>query len=139
MGRRLLQHPPPATPRELRDAVLRELAIRLVAECFPPHADDGDARRQEAVDVKVVERGQQLAMREIAGAAEDHQRHRIRGDRKGFADLQLFEERIGSARRRLRDRRLRHRFSSRHVRRTDSAARPATAPRMDCRLAIGSA
>ena len=61
--------------RESRDAVLRELAIGIVAHRLTADADDGDVVGKQAVDVQVVERRQQLAVREIAPAAEDDDRH----------------------------------------------------------------
>ena len=79
---------------------------------FSPDADDGEARRQQAVDVQVVERGQQLAVRQIAGAAEDDD-----GDGLDFT----------------------HGGSGRRGRRTDGAARRADARRTDCPRATGTA
>jgi len=62
-------------PRELLDALLGERAVVVVAHRLAADADDRDAWRQDPVDVQVVERGQQLAAREIAAAAEDDDRH----------------------------------------------------------------
>src|SRR5262249_43849912 len=63
------------TSRELLDAVPCKRTEGLVGHRPAADADDADARRQQAVDVQVVERWQQLPVREIAGAAENDDRH----------------------------------------------------------------
>jgi hypothetical protein len=55
------------------------LAVLLVAQWFPRGADDRERRRQEALQGEVVEGGNELALREIARAAEDD-------DRRGLGD-----------------------------------------------------
>ena len=67
-----------AAAREPLDAVTGELPVPVVVELLPADADDGDTGRKQSVDVQVVERRQELAVREIAGAAEDDE-----GDRFG--------------------------------------------------------
>src|SRR3982751_4647853 len=62
-------------PRELLHAVSRKGAVLVVGRRLAADSDDSDARRQQAVDVQVVERRQQLAMRKVARAAEDDDRH----------------------------------------------------------------
>ena len=127
-------------PREMRDAILREVAIGLVGHVAATDADHREARRQQAVDVQVVERGQELAVREIAAAAEDHQRDRLRGDRRRHAGAEPGEDRIV---RRAHGGAARHALtcllSSRRVRRTDCAARRAAARRTGCGRASESA
>jgi hypothetical protein len=39
-----------------------------------PDADDGESRRQSLIASEVVNRGEQLALREITGRAEDDER-----------------------------------------------------------------
>jgi len=55
------------------------LAVLLMAQRLPRCADDGERRRQEALQGEVVERGDELALREIARSAEDD-------DRRGLGD-----------------------------------------------------
>ena len=61
--------------RKRVDAASGKLAKGIVAHRFSPDADDGDARRQQAVKLQVVERRQELPMGEIARATEDDDRH----------------------------------------------------------------
>jgi len=61
--------------RELGHAVFGERAVRIVRLVFAADADDGDLRGKEMVDVQVIERRQQLAVRQVAAAAEDDDRH----------------------------------------------------------------
>ena len=105
------------TPGELGRAVFGEVPIRLVGERLTSDTHDRKAGRKQTVDVKVVERGQQLAMRKIAGAAEDHDRDRVNDD-GGF--------------------RVSHR-AGRRGRRTRCAAPRAGALRTGCPHAIGTA
>ena len=72
----LVQWPRPAV---LRDGGVELLAILLVAHRLARGADDGKRRRQEALQREVVERGDELALSEVARAAEDD-------DRRGLGD-----------------------------------------------------
>ena len=71
--------------RKSTDSVLRELAIRIVIEARPSDSNNRHARGKQPVEIEVVERGQELAMRQIAGAAEDHERDGIDGDDLRFS------------------------------------------------------
>ena len=62
----------------------------------PADADDRRARRQQTVEMQVVERRQQLAMREVAGAAEDHERDRFGRNGPRGTGGQPFEQRARS-------------------------------------------
>ena len=75
--------------RELDDrlaALAREVVVALLA---PGDADQLEALRQRALVREVVERGEQLAVREVAGGAEDDER----GGRDRQA-LEPFDERV---------------------------------------------
>ena len=117
-------------PREALDAFARERAVRLVGERIAPGADHGDAGRKQAVKMQVVQRRQQLAMRQIAGAAEDHDCRGLDRDVGGFSGGQALGQRFSG-----------HSFdrkrpsSSPHARRIAGAARPAIDRRTDCRRA----
>ena len=63
--------------RELLDAAERERAILLVVEILHREAEDRELVGQFAVDRKIVQRGNQLAMAQVAGAAENHHDARI--------------------------------------------------------------
>jgi hypothetical protein len=68
----------------LRSAVLRDravelLAVLLVAQRLPRCSDDSERRREQPLERKVVERWDELALSEIARAAEDD-------DRRGLGD-----------------------------------------------------
>ncbi len=54
--------------------LLHFLAEHVVGLVAPGEADDDHARRQVAVGGEVVEGGDELAVGEVAGRAEDHQR-----------------------------------------------------------------
>ena len=117
-------------PREALDALARERAVRLVGERIAAGADDGDARRKQAIEMQVVERRQQLAVRQIAGAAEDHDGRGLGRDMGGFAGRQALGQSVSGH---SCDRK-RSSFSP-HDRRTAGAARPAVARRTDCHRA----
>src|ERR1700683_5513429 len=53
------------------DAVARERAILLVVEVLARKRDYREVVREQPVDHQIVERGQELAMTQVAGAAED--------------------------------------------------------------------
>src|SRR6266550_3823206 len=74
----------------LTDRLVQLLAVLLVAQWLPRGTDDGERRRQEPLQSEVVERGDELALGEIAGAAEDD-------DRRGLGDArepQPFSQRV---------------------------------------------
>ena len=109
--------------RELLDRLAR-LGLELLVGPLPPgHADQLEALRQRALVGEVVERGQQLAVRQVAGGAEDHQR----GGRDR-QPLEAFDQRVLE---RLLERVHGHRVSRRRPcarprgRRTAPAAPPA--------------
>jgi hypothetical protein len=87
---RLVERP----ARELSDAVLREVAIALVAQVLAADADRGESRREQPVQMKVVERGEQFAVREIADPTEDHERDRFGHDWRRLPDRETIEERF---------------------------------------------
>ena len=78
---RLPGEPLDAGPGSVADPLIR---LPLGAEA---EADDGEVRGQDAVDVEVVDGGEELAPGEVPGGAEDHQH------------AGLGEERLGRARR----------------------------------------
>jgi hypothetical protein len=53
LPRRLVDRP----PRKLRHTVFRERAVVVVAHLLAADADDSELRRQEVIDVQVVEGG----------------------------------------------------------------------------------
>jgi hypothetical protein len=55
----------------LQDRVVRVLAERLVGPVAAGHTDHGDA--QDAAVLELVQRGEQLALGEVAGGAEEHE------------------------------------------------------------------
>jgi hypothetical protein len=68
----------------LRSAVLGDrpmqlLAVLLVAHRLARGSDDGERRREQPLERQVVERRDELALREIARSAEDD-------DRRGLGD-----------------------------------------------------
>ena len=63
----------------MTDRFVQLLAVLLVAQGLPRGTDDRECRRQEPLQGEVVERGDELALGEIAGAAEDD-------DRRGLWD-----------------------------------------------------
>ena len=65
-------------PAELRDRVVQLPAERVVALRAARRANDGERRGEEPLQREVVERGQQLAPREIARSAEEHERRGLR-------------------------------------------------------------
>src|SRR6185295_12764145 len=65
--------------RELLQILAQLGAERGVVHLGAADADDRELLRQEAGDREVVERRDQLALREVAGSAEDHQDARRRG------------------------------------------------------------
>ena len=58
--------------RELLDTAQRERAILLVVEILHREPEDRELVGQFAVDQQIVQRGNQLAMAQVAGAAENH-------------------------------------------------------------------
>ena len=62
-------------PRELFDARFRERPIVVVRHRLAADAEDGELLGEEPVEQQVVERRQQLAMDEIAGASENDDGH----------------------------------------------------------------
>ena len=60
------------------DGALQQRAELVVAELLTPVPDDGRAERQHAVAAEVVERRHELAVREVAGDAEDDEAARVR-------------------------------------------------------------
>jgi len=58
--------------RELLDTAQRERAVLLVVEILHRESEDRELVGQFAVNEKVVQRGNQLAMTQVAGAAENH-------------------------------------------------------------------
>ena len=64
--------------------LLHFLAENVIALVAPREADDHHARGQVAVGGEVVERGHQLAVGEVAGRAEDHERAGF-GLRRGWS------------------------------------------------------
>src|SRR6202035_3797545 len=80
--RRLLQR----CPRELLDRRLGEVAETLIVPVERRRADDVALDRQQLLAVEVVERWDELALRQIAGGADDDdvligrrvERHRLR-------------------------------------------------------------
>ena len=62
---------------ELDDA-FAHVGRKLVAQRPPRHADNGKVLWQQVVLLEMKERGQQLALGQIAGSAKDHQDARIR-------------------------------------------------------------
>ena len=66
------------------------VAELVVGHRAPRDADDGKLRGQTLSTGQLVNRGQQLPARQIAGCAEDDERRRIRG---GF-DAQAVQQRI---------------------------------------------
>src|SRR5438067_6309906 len=61
-------------PAVLRDGGVQLLAVFLVRQRFSRGADDRERRREKALEREVVERGDELALREIARPAEDDDR-----------------------------------------------------------------
>ena len=66
-------------PREAADRLLALLAVVLVRFVFARDADEVEALGQRALVREVVERGQQFALGEVAGGAEEHERRRRDG------------------------------------------------------------
>jgi hypothetical protein len=66
-------------PAVIRDRRTQLLAILLVAQGLSRRADDRERRGEQALQSEVVERGDELALRQIARAAEDD-------DRRGLGD-----------------------------------------------------
>jgi hypothetical protein len=64
-------------PAVLRDRLVELLAVFLVAQRLPRRPDDGERRGEQPLQREVVERGNELALREIARAAEDDDRRRL--------------------------------------------------------------
>src|SRR5260370_12545711 len=63
--------------RKLLDAAARERAVLVVVEILHRESEDRKFLRQFNVERKIVERRYQLAMAQIAGAAEDHNNARF--------------------------------------------------------------
>ena len=63
--------------RELADGARRELPELVVGEVRARAADEREVLGQRALVGEVVERGQELAAREVAGRAEDHERRGV--------------------------------------------------------------
>src|SRR5438477_536488 len=70
----LVQGPRPAV---LRHGFVQLLAILLVAQGLACGAHDGERRGEQPLQREVVQRRDELALGEIAGAAEDHDRRRF--------------------------------------------------------------
>jgi hypothetical protein len=64
----LVQWPGPAV---LRDRLVQLLAVLIVGQRLPRGTDDGERRGKEALQREVVERRDELALGEVARAAED--------------------------------------------------------------------
>ena len=64
-------------PAVLRDRPVELLAVLLVAQGLPRRTDDGECRGEQALEREVVQRGDELALREVARAAEDDDRRRL--------------------------------------------------------------
>jgi hypothetical protein len=122
--------------RERGDAVPGKRPVGVIAHLLAADPDDGDARRQEGVDVQVVQGGEELPVREIAAAAEDDDGDRRGGHGHRLADRQALVERLLC---RTDGRGLRHRASSPRDRRTGCAAPPADVRQTGCSGAIDSA
>ena len=117
-------------PRERLDAGPGELPVVVVGHRFAADAGNRHARRQQPVEMEVVERRQQFPVCQVAGAAEDDDRHRLGGDRRRRARRELFvQRRVGR-----REDVFRHRACSPspRVRRTDCATRRGSARQRDC-------
>ena len=71
--------------RELADGGFHFRAKDLVGLLAARETDDGRARRKVAVGGKIVERGEKLAHRQIAGGAEDDDAARLRHGPAGEA------------------------------------------------------
>ena len=89
-GEQLVQHVlvgPPAGVTAYRLDGKR--AVLVVTQLAPGDADQKEALGQRAVVRQVVDRGQQLALRQVARPAEDHEARRRRGE-----PLQALGERV---------------------------------------------
>ena len=75
---------------ELAEAVLKLLAELLVAHLAAGDANHGEPRGQPLAARKAVDGGKQLALRQVAGRAENDERRRARGR----LDAQVVEERV---------------------------------------------
>jgi hypothetical protein len=64
-------------PAVLRDRPVELLPVLLVAQRLPRRTDDGKCRWEQPLEREVVQRGDELALREIARAAEDDDRRRL--------------------------------------------------------------
>jgi hypothetical protein len=64
-------------PAVLRDRAMELLSVLLVGQRLPRGTDDGERGRKEALEREVVERRYELALREVARAAEDDDRRRL--------------------------------------------------------------
>jgi hypothetical protein len=61
-----------------RDRLVQLGAVCLVRERAPRRADDRERRREEPLQGEVVKRRDELALGEVAGAAEDDDRRGLR-------------------------------------------------------------
>ena len=67
-----------AVGRELLEPALHRRAERRVVERLARHADHGEVGREETVVHEVIQRGEQLASREVSPCAEDDERTWLR-------------------------------------------------------------
>src|SRR5262249_1447718 len=74
-------------PGELLDAVSGALANPLIGIALRADAesDDGEIGRQDAVEIEVIDRRQELPPRQVPGGAEDDEHARLRQERLGSA------------------------------------------------------
>ena len=79
-----------STLPNLAEAVLELLAKLLVAHLAAGHANHGEPGGQPLTARKAVDGGEQLALRQIAGCAENDERRRA----GGRLDAQVVEERV---------------------------------------------
>src|SRR5262249_52948169 len=105
--------------RELPDRRRLLLAEGVVREVAPRDADDGEVARQGAVAPEVVGGGDQLALRQVSGGAEDDDRAGVAGSRVGH--------------------RLSSPWDARRARRTSAASPRGPSPRRCAPGATGSA
>src|SRR5579872_3123553 len=94
-----------APPRKGVDGIERLLAELLVGEGTARHAHHRKLRRQWKLQLQVVERGQQLAVRQVAGGTEDDDDARLNVARLPHARAQ----RVGGIRKKV------HRCLSLHI------------------------
>src|ERR1051326_7972307 len=64
--------------RKFRDGASHLFTKRIVAHLAPAVTDDGEALREASLQSKIIERGNQLSLREISGCAEDRKKTGVR-------------------------------------------------------------